>query len=297
MMDRSMLRDVNGSLARLSESQLRMASQKKIERPSDSPGEIQALLAVKNRISSAGRYKANIEAALLRLGQADSRVTYVAEQLMRAKETLVRSSSAGSPEIKTALASELEGIIKSTMEELNARDASGYIFAGTDSEAAPFSAASGPDSDGADRIQSVAYAGNGAGHEVAVSDTETAATGFAGDELAAPAPGARGIFETLIGLRKAVLSGADTVSLQADLDANMSRLDGLQVRLGARSEYLSGVRERLGLSAIELEARRSSIEDTDFTEEVLEQGRRQAEYQAVLTAAARRSQLSLINYL
>jgi flagellar hook-associated protein 3 FlgL len=297
MMNRSMLNDVNRSLSRLSESQLRMASQKKIQRPSDSPGELQTLLAVKDQISAAGQYKTNIEAALLRLGGADSRVTYVSEQLMKAKETLIRSSGVSSPVMRAALAAEFEGIIKSAMEECNARDGNDYIFAGTDSGTVPFTAASGPDSDGVDRIQTVTYTGNSARHEVAVSATESAETGCAGDELVEPAPGAGGIFETLIGLRQAVLSGADTVSLQAALDANMARLDELQVRLGSKIEYLSGVRDRHGVAATEMESRRSAIEDTDFTEEVLEQGRRQAEYQAVLAATSKRSQLSLINYL
>lgn len=295
MMDRTMLEDVTKSLSRLAESQQSMASQKKIARPSDSPGDLKGLLAVKDQLSVSAQYKANISAARLRLQRADSGVGNIADQLMSAKETAIRGSTPLSSAARAALGEELEGIIKSVLGELNARDGNEYIYAGTASAAAPFSALSGPDADGTDRVQSVTYSGNSAERAVDVSYTQQSGEGLTGSELAAPGPG--GLLETLIALRKAVAGGTDTAPLQADLDAWMNRLDQAQVKLGSEMQSLSGLGERLGAATLEMETRRSSIEDTDFTEEVLKQGQRQAEYQAVLAATAKRSQLSLINYV
>lgn len=295
MMDRSMLEDVNRSLSRLAESQQSMASQKKITKPSDSPGDLQALLAVKDQISVSDQYKSNIAAAQLRLQKADSGVNNIVDQLMSAKDTVMRSNTQLSADARVALGETLEGIIKSVMSEANAQDASEYVFAGTATSAAPFTAVTGADSDGTDRIQSVTYSGNSTVRTTDVSDSRESEAGLSGSALTAPGPG--GIFETLIALRKAVISGADTTLLQADLDANMDRLDLLQVKLGSEIQSITDLSERIGSASLEMEAKRSSIEDTDFTAEVLKQGQRQAEYQAVLAATAKRSQLSLINYL
>lgn len=295
MMDRSMLEDVNRSLSRLAESQQSMASQKKITKPSDSPGDLQALLAVKDQLSVSDQYKSNIAAAQLRLQKADSGVNNISDQLMAAKQAAMSSTGAMSAGARAALGEQVEGIIKSVMDEANAKDGAEYVFAGTASSAIPFTAVNGADADGTDRIQSVAYAGNGADRAVSVSSSQTSGTGLSGSELAPSGPG--GIFETLIALRKALESGADTAQIQADLDANMDRLDQAQVKLGSQLQSLTGLSERIGAASLDMEAKRSSIEDTDFTAEVLKQGQRQAEYQAVLAATAKRSQLSLINYL
>lgn len=295
MMDRGMLEDVTESLSRLAESQRRMASQKKIEKPSDSPGDLQALLAVKDQLSVSERYRKNIAAALLRLQRADNGLTHVYDALAGAKETLARVTTAMSADARKALALELDNAVGAVLSELNSRDGQEYVFAGTASDAAPFTPASGPDPDGETRIQSAAYSGNGAVRSVAVSDVETAETGVSGETAAAP--GAGGVLETLISLRRAVLDGSGTAALQDALDGHMARLDALQARMGARINYLEGADGRLAADEIDAEERRSAIEDTDFTEETLEQGRRQAEYQAVLAATARRSQLSLINYI
>ena len=290
-----MLGEVNNSMARLAESQLRMASQKKIEKPSDSPGDLQALLAAKDQLTVSAGYRENIESAMLRLRAADSGVSAVYDRLMSAKEAIVRVNGAMSEGARSALAEELENLIKAVVEELNSRDGGEYIFAGTASGAAPFSVTRGPDPDGAVRIQSALYSGNGASRSAEVSATRSEETGVPGDEVAGASPGC--VLDTLIGLRRAVLDGSPTAALQDAADAHMSRLDALQVRLGSRISYLSGLKDRLVSADLQTEARRSSLEDTDFTEEVLAQGRRQVEYEAVLSAAARRSKLSLINYL
>ena len=295
MMDRALLADVNDSLSRLSESQRRMASQKKMEKPSDSPGDLQALLAVKDQLSVSAKYRGNISSALLRLQKADEGLSNIYGALAGAKETLARVTGTMSPDARKALALELDNAVSSVLSDLNAKDGNEYVFAGTASAAAPFTAASGTDSDGAVRVQSVVYSGNASVRAAVVNSSETAGTGVSGTEAAEP--GAGGVLETLIALRKAVLDGTGTAALQDSLDGHMARLDALQTRLGAETGYLEGLRQRLSAAEITAEERRSSLEDTDFTEETLEQGRRQAEYQAVLTAAAKRSQLSLINYI
>jgi flagellar hook-associated protein 3 FlgL len=295
MMDRSMLSDMNRSLSRLAESQQRVGSEKKITKPSDAPGDLQALLAVKDQLSVSEQYKTNIESAQLRMQKADSGITNIYEELLRAKETLVAGTGAMAASARAVLGEIVEGVLKNVMEELNARDGNEYVFAGTDSAAAPFTAARGPDSDGTDRIQTVTYGGNSAVREIDISATQTTTTGLTGAELAGT--GAGGVLETLIALRKAVVSGADTTLLQASLDANIARLDQLQVKLGAQLQAVSGLSASLEGATLNMEARRSSIEDTDFTRETLEQGRRQVEYQAVLAVTAKRSQLSLLNYI
>ena len=295
MMDAGTLADLNRSMERLSGSQRRMSSLKKVEKPSDAPGDLKALLGVKARLADGGRYKANIDSALLSLGDADSRISYISDQLLSAKETLVRAAGASSQDTRAVVAEQLENIIKGILSEANSVSGGEYVFAGTASGAKPFEAAAGTDPDGKERIQSVTYSGNGAVRAVDAAPGERAAAAVSGEELAAP--GAGGLFENLIALRQAAASGADTASLQAGLDASMARLDELQAVLGARQQYLAGLRSRLESEGLDLEARRSSLEDADLAEETLAQARSQTAYQAVLAAAAKRSQLSLINYL
>lgn len=295
MISRSMLGDLNNALEKVADSQKRITSEKKIEKPSDNAAATEELLTLKTRIRETTQYNSNIAGAMLTLGEADSSVGAVSDMLMDAKQLSMQAEGVSSAETRAILAAKVENLIKNMADQCNTLSGGEYLFAGTRTASVPFAITTGDDSDGKSRVQSVTYSGGDVSPSLDISAAEKTALSCTGSEVAGS--GADGIFGTLISIRKAIIDGTTTTELQDKLDKHMSRLDGIQSDLGCRQEYLVAVRGRYTQGLSDLEARRSSLEDVDLAEEAVLNTQADTAYQAALAAVAKQKQSSLANYL
>lgn len=140
--------------SRFFEAQQRVATGKRIGTPSDAPGDVARLLALKRNAREIEQFGANAAEGKAFANSAASALQKVSELLGEAQEKAVAGLNDANPD-RTAIASALEGILNEVTSLANARLGDRYLFGGTVTDRPPFTV----ERDGAGQIRSI-YRGN-----------------------------------------------------------------------------------------------------------------------------------------
>ena len=114
------------------------------------------------------------------------------------------------------------------------------------------------------------------------------------------------IFSTLISARDALnnrmgVSDGEQSALVSSarqlVETTLTEIGESVARIGARAQALDGVRSTLDDQEGALEASRSTIEDADLTELIVQLTQAETSYQTLLATTARMQNMSLLNYL
>jgi len=250
---------VSGQLGRLSEKYMATARQastgKRINAPSDDPVAAAEAARLRANLSSTEAYRSSITLVRGDTQTAESSLDAAGQVLQRAME-LAMSAANGStgPDEQKTLATEANQLVVQLVEIGNTKGAQGYLFAGSQLDAAAF------DTDGS-------FVGNDFDHVVEIGPGQTAAVNVSGAR-AFTAAGGRDVVQDLKALAEALTNG-DTDTIRASLDnLQASHKQVLQER--ARAGL---VLSRLDLSDALLEqeetgiqARASAVTSADPTE-------------------------------
>ena len=108
-----------------------------------------------------------------------------------------------------------------------------------------------------------------------------------------------GVFNTLLRLRNAILSGDDGELQRAagGLDADLDHITNTRGKVGIQQQSIETLRTRNEDQILSVKAATSELFDTDFAAAVTELNSRQTAYQASLKLIADLNKLSLFNYL
>ncbi len=141
------------------------------------------------------------------------------------------------------------------------------------------------------------YRGNDSTYTTRISKTDQVETNLPGDQLFTNSMG--NVFETLMNLEKA-LRDNDQEGIQSQLseleDASVV-LNNNMASIGARINRLDTTKQLTERAVADTEARRSLIEDLDYTKAITELQNQQTIYQASLQSAAMITSLSLVDYI
>lgn len=126
--------------AKLSKTQLQVATGQRILTPSDDPSAAVRALGLKESLENNKQVQSNIQAVRSRLEFEDSALAGADNVLQRARELTVQSlNDTLSPSDRRAIGQEMQQLLDEMLGLANTRDANGeYIFAGFRSDAAPF---------------------------------------------------------------------------------------------------------------------------------------------------------------
>ena len=158
--------------ARLSRTQLQLATGRRVLVPSDDPAASARILGLREVLSQAEQYQRNIDFARARLEQTETVLAGAGDVVQRVHELAVRVQNATfSDGDRRAVAAELRERLQELVALANSRDAGGeYLFAGYQSRTRPFAlAADGTVSYNGDQGQR--FVEIGAGRQLAVSDS------------------------------------------------------------------------------------------------------------------------------
>ena len=277
------------------QSQQRISSGLKVQAPSDDPQNAARLLQFDSQLSADVQYQKNISAAAQSLNASLAGMGQLEQQLSQAKSLMVEASSTASPTKNSALVVQMDAILNNALGTANTMNGSQAVFAGTATGAAPFTATLGPDAEGVQRVQAVAYNGNAGALSYEISPGSSVVGTISGQELFAP--GAGGVFETLIAARQAIDSGASLSSLQDTMDSLLGKVQQLQARLGAAVSSLGQSANANQAEQLNLKSERSAIQDTDIAAESIAMTQKQTSYQATLQVIAKIGKVSLMDYL
>ncbi len=291
----AILGNITGSLARLARVQEKLATTKRINRPSDDP--LGAGLVLRYRAAARGleafqRAATDVKACLQATEAALDRVAAV---LLEAQKTGLRGANETlDAPARASLSAQVDQLLEELVAHGNTHSGSRYLFGGTQTLTAPFTVQRGADG----RITQVSANPRGAGGTICV---EVAA----GSALQSNVPGSEvftggtNLFAVLIALRDG-LAADDTAAIAsatAALDAGVDQVGAALGAVGARGQRLERVRLRHEQELARVEELRSRVQDADMAELYVEVQRMEHAFQAALAAGSKALQASLLDYL
>lgn len=288
-------RDANASIERAAERlldfQRQVASGKRISRPSDDPSATASAIGERNGLASIEQYARTADSATARLTVVDTALADLVDRLTQAQTSVLSAQGSTKTDFEREVAAQaLEGVRQAVLADLNTSFRGTYVFAGANSTAPPFVAAS----DGS------IGAYQGATQEVAVDVGEHRAvtTGFDGS-LISQGGAAADVFATLDAAIAAARAGDHAALEQAriDLQAAQDRATLVQMRVGTSLAAIDAQHVQLTDRDLAVRARIASLEDADMAEAITGMNQADAAYRAALGAASRMTQLSLLDYL
>ena len=262
------------------------------------------VLNLQSESNAVAQYQGNIETQ-----QQVSETTFGVIQSLkkisdRASEIATLADGLKSPEEMTTYAAEISQLIRQAAQLGNTKNNGTYLFAGTESDQAPFTLTEG--ADGA--VASVAYLGNASVSEVEVAEGVTVTAQTVGSNTTGSGP--RGLmadsrtgadlFGHLISLQNHLLA-SDSAAISA---TDLPQLNKDEENLLYQVASNGSVQARLEASAAMMDVRASSLQqnvsneaDADLAETLVRLSQTQTAYQAALQTGASVLNLSLLDYL
>jgi flagellar hook-associated protein 3 FlgL len=285
----------------LSETELQVASGKRILRPSDDPSGAVRILDMKEAEQRLAQYQRNADWATARLEQEETTLEGIGNLLQRARELTVRGNNGTMSTVdRQAIAAEIEQIRDSFWQLTNTRDANGeYIFGGFRTQSEPMSMTI--QADGRAQFD---YAGDegqrllqiGESREVAIGDPGSLFMNVRSTDPTAP-DGERDIGEIIDTIAWNFNNGDPDDHALTDLDAALDRVLLTRAKIGARMNAID--EQKVSNEAFKLAVTdvRSSLEDLDYAEAISRFNQQLTALQASQQAFIKVQDLSLFNFL
>jgi len=279
---------------RVAETQLQLASGKRINKPSDDPTGAAQILGLSESLKVTEQYQKNIEHARSRLELEDAALGSVGNALQRARELAVQGlNDTNGAQDRAAIAQEIRQLTDEVLGLANRKDGAGeYLFAGFQGQNAPFS------HDGSGNFS---YAGDQGQRQVQVGPARQVADGDSGLDVfmkvAAAGGGFEDVFSTLYKLATDLEANAPNAASLDQIDAAMDHLLGFRATAGARLNAIDSQASINGALLEQLNATRSSIEDIDYAEAASRLSQQSVTLQAAQQAFVKVQNLSLFNFL
>jgi flagellar hook-associated protein 3 FlgL len=272
--------------AQLIQTQMNLASGKKIHKPSDDPIGMGKVLDCRTTKQTIEQYQENIL-------DAKTRIEYTEEVLGQINEYINDARHiASNPETedKTVLAQEIQHIREQVLALSNSKYGSSYLFSGYRSDSQPFNQSSPYD-----------YVGDSGSHQVIIGDGITVKIEADGGEMFVDQSGSGdSLFQILEDLETAIAEPFDADAAQSALEP-LTEI-GDQVKL-ARSNFASDYKRLERTEAYwgnfenTVESMRQSIEDIDVAQTAVEMQTQQTAYEVLLATSAQVIQPTLVDFL
>ena len=292
--NRTTLSNINLNIKKMQEIQEKLSSGKQLNRPSDDPSGTRKVLGLKTEELQFQQFSDNTEAARDQINYTFNTLESIQEILSQVKGLTMQASNdtLGQSERKI-IASELNELLESVLQFTNTDNNGRYIFSGTKTSTAPFSAVR--DSNG--RISSVSYTGNNeeikyqVGTNTYIQVNTPGGTFFQDNE----------IFSTLISLRDTLeastFDSSAFLDMRNTLDTATDTLSTEITKFGAKANRLEMTAHSLENSQIALKELISYTEDADVASLIMDLKRQENVLQSSLQTGARIIQPTLLDFL
>lgn len=277
----------------LADTELQVASGKRILRPSDDPSAAVRVLDLNESQKRLEQYQRNADFATARLDQEETALNSIENLLQRVRELAVQGASdTFSNNDRQAIATEVREHIGNFLQLANSRDANGeYIFAGFQSKTEPLS------HNGAGVFS---YNGDTGQRTLQIGDTREVAIGDPGSifmEFAATGGGTTNIGEVLYDLATNLEAGNGYDDAITDIDTAFSAIFDTRAKIGARMNAIDDQKDANAAFDLATAQVRSTLEDLDYAEAISKFNQQLTALQASQQAFIKVQDLSLFNFL
>ncbi len=327
----SVRKSMNENRTKLQEKQLQISTGDKYLNRSDNPTDTSLEARVTQFNTKNSQWLRNISDAYDFTQFSDSKVGQIRDRLQRVNELVVSiNNGTQPPEYRQQVAEEINGVIEDLYQLANANAAGKYLFGGTATAVAPFTAVRNAAGD----IASVAYTGNTTyrgiqtGETAAVDRSDYGIIGanpatedglFVYNDLRPVPPPEHptwvnprrqpmDIFQNLVEIRDALAAGdipqdvADDGTGQcftplADLQYNLDHVIDKYVMTGVQAKQFKSMVDDFTNMELVYKTQISMLGDTDIAKAATELSQLQSSYQASLQIATKVDDLSLLNFI
>lgn len=285
MMTQAALRNLQGNLNGLANLQQQATSQKVLGASSDDPVTAGKILGVHAEQARNDQYARNVTDALAWVTTVDTALTSVTSLLGRARDLTLQGANSGAMgvESREAIATELDSIRAELLGQANTKVLGRSVFAGTSNQSA---------------FSSADYSFSGApGSEVnrRVSGGETVRVDVDGSTVFGE--GADSVFALIDSIAADLRAGVNVGSRIGELDDRLSAVLGTHGAVGSRQSQIERARDATVGASVDLETRRTEIEDVDALDVLVKLQSAQLVYQTAMQVTARVQQTSLMEFI
>ena len=284
-----LISDIRRNVEDLLEIQERLATGRKINRPSDDPVRVHRIIEYGETLSSMDQYMRNIDYAKDYLAVVDKVLGQATGILVRLKEIAVGQATAtATAQTREYAAYEVGELYNQMVAIGNTRLGERYIFAGYLYTTQPFDTSGN-------------YWGDTNETSLKIGAGNTFTYGFTGAKVfkGTGISGGVDVF-TIISDFKTALENNDLSGIQAsidDLEDALDQMNSIRSEVGARMHRLSSQREINEGVKLELEILLSGLRDADITEVATALARRETTLQALYRGASRIFELNIFNFI
>jgi len=281
MLHANALRALAANLGGLDRAAERVATARRLNRPSDDPADVRRAIKLADAQAEIAQYLRNVDAGDRLLGLADTALGRTSEIVGRARELAIAGANGTlSAADRAAMAAEVRQLAEQVVGLAATRAGDAYIFSGLRTDVPPYASPTGP------------YQGDSGAILAWIGAATSLPVNVVGSAAFGPVLAALDTLATELEAGGPV-SGATLTSL----DAARSAVVDARAVVGARQNRLELGRTALEDARLATERLRSMVEDADLAEAVTELSRREATYQAALGVTARVLSTSLVDYL
>lgn len=289
MLITNFLNDYNNNLERLQKNQNMLSTGKRISRPSDDPVAVATSLRIRTDMTRNDAYTKNADDAKSWLDITDTALNQLGSLLQRTRELAVQGANGTlTQEDMQKIANEIEQLKAQMIQVGNTQYNGRYIFAGFKTTTQPFSETNNSYSGDNGVIEFEVGAG---GNKIAVNVT--------GDKVFDVSGGTSQLLTMMDNLKNALDSGDHQAvsNLIVDVDKQMENVLAVRAEVGAKSNRIDLIKNRLQDDNYNFTALLSKNEDADLAQVITNLKMDENVYRASLAAGARIMQPSLIDFL
>jgi flagellar hook-associated protein 3 FlgL len=277
----------------LSQTELQVASGKRILNPSDDPSATVRILDLKETQQRLLQFQRNADAATAKLDQEETALQGMENLLQRVRELAVQGNNDPlGAEGRSAVAAEIRQHIDSFLQLANTQDANGeYVFAGFQSQTTPFSH---------DGVGNFSYHGDSGQRMLKIGENREVAVGDPGSifmDFAAAGGGSTNVGEVLYRLATNLEAGNADPEALSDIDTALGSLLNLRAKVGARMNAIDEQKDANDAFDLAVTRVRSSLEDLDYAEAISRFNQQLTALQAAQQSFLKIQDMSLFNFM
>jgi len=276
--------------------QEQIATQKRINRPSDDPSGMGRVLAGRSTLATIGQYTNNIKQGKTRLEFNEETLKLVDDLVQRARRTAEEKSGDGVSAAERALAAEaVKEIYDQVMQLANSKLNGRYLFSGDRTDTEAFTR---------DAAYNATYNGDAGSYRIPIADNVDVRVDADGrNYFQDAADGGVNIFDELRDLI-AGLENTNIAAGSAQIRATVDPLEDAHVQImnkrseaGPKLYRLQATEEHWTNVKNTVQAAIGREEDVDVAQAIIELKNLETAYQSTMAAASRIIQPSLVNFL
>lgn len=297
MMSSQLMLNLNRNASRMNETQLQMSTGRKLNKPSDDPVGITYSLRYRGELSSNEQYQKNVDSAVSWLDFSDSTMNQAGEVLNRLKSLVVQASSetndqSGLDSINQEVIQLKQQLVDIANSKLNGK----YVFNGQQYDKMPYDFPTNPDGS-VDTTTAPTITTDQGAVEYLVGANVKIGINVTGNDVFGS--GNDNVFAMMDRISQALKDGKhDDVSAElTSIESSANRLLSMRAEVGAKTNRIELMENRLGDLELNLTDLQSKTEDADYGELIVRSKIQENIYNASLSAGSKIIQPTLMDFL